>query len=55
MDAASSDLTQAVPDVDIDEAGVFKYILIRVTSGGASKYVVRGYASCEYHGLIKPP
>ena len=42
--------TQAVSDVDIDEAGVYKYILIRVTSGGASKYVVRGYESCEYHG-----
>ena len=43
-----------VPDVDIAEAGCFKYILIEVRDRGAtygqSKLVVRGDASCAYHG-----
>ena len=43
-----------VPDVDIAEAGCFKYILIEVRDLGAtreqSKLVVRGDASCAYHG-----
>ncbi len=43
-----------VPDVDIGEAGCFKYILIDVrdrdATYGKSKLVVRGDASCAYHG-----
>jgi len=43
-----------IPDVDIAEAGCFKYILIEVrdrgTTYGQSKLVVRGDASCAYHG-----
>jgi 2-phosphoglycerate kinase len=43
-----------IPDVDIAEAGCFKYILIEVRDRGAtlgqSKFVVRGDASCAYHG-----
>lgn len=43
-----------IPDVDIAEAGCFKYILIEVRNRGAiseqSKLVVRGDASCAYHG-----
>jgi hypothetical protein len=43
-----------VPDVDIAEAGCFKYILIDVrdrdATYGKSKLVVRGDASCSYHG-----
>jgi hypothetical protein len=43
-----------VPDVDIAEAGCFKYILIevrdRATTYEQSKVVVRGDASCAYHG-----
>ena len=43
-----------IPDVDIAEAGCFKYILIEVRDQGAtlgkSKLVVRGDASCAYHG-----
>lgn len=43
-----------VPDVDIAEAGCFKYILIEVsdrgTTYGQSKLVVRGDASCAFHG-----
>jgi len=46
-----------VPDVDIAEAGCFKYILIEVrdrgTTYGQSKLVVRGDASCAYHGRNK--
>jgi phosphohistidine phosphatase len=45
-----------VPDVDIAEAGCFKYILIDVRDrGGAygkSKLVVRGDASCSYHADV---
>ena len=42
---------EKVPDVDIDPAGIFKYILIRLDNGeGQSKYIVRGYSSEEYHG-----
>ena len=44
----------AVPDVNIAEAGCFKYILIEVqdrgTTYGQTKLVVRGDASCAYHG-----
>lgn len=46
----------AVPDVDIDDEGVFKYILIAVygkeRSDGSepSKLIVRGYSRCQWHG-----
>ena len=43
-----------VPDVDIAEAGCFKYILIEVRDRAStheqSKHVVRGDASCAFHG-----
>lgn len=43
-----------VPDVDIAEAGCFKYVLIevrdRAATYGTVKLVVRGDASCTYHG-----
>ena len=43
-----------VPDVDIAEAGCFKYVLIEVRDRAANyeqtKTVVRGDASCAYHG-----
>lgn len=43
-----------VPDVDIAEAGCFKYVLVSVrdreTTPVKSKLVVRGDASCSYHG-----
>lgn len=43
-----------IPDVDIDPQGVFKYILIKVSSPDESgkfvdKNIVRGYAECPYH------
>ena len=46
-----------VPDVDIDPDGVFKYILIKLTSPNTEgkiqdKNIVRGYASCPYHADI---
>jgi hypothetical protein len=38
-----SDVLASVPDVIIEDDGVFKYVLIRVTApGGKSKRVVRG-------------
>lgn len=39
-----------VDDVDIEASGKFKYILIRLAVGDQSKYIVRGYSHCEYHG-----
>ncbi|KAG9510884.1 Tyrosine-protein kinase Src42A [Fragariocoptes setiger] len=51
----SSKLDQ-IADVDIDPSGRFKYILIKVTDSSSaessSKYIVRGYKSCSYHGDI---
>lgn len=43
-----------IPDVDIDPKGVFKYILIQVSSPDEAgkfveKKIVRGYAECPYH------
>ena len=43
-----------VPDVNIAEAGCFKYILVRVSTDGQSKLVGRGDASCAYHGRSWP-
>ena len=42
----------AIPTVDIDTEGRFKYILIKVYSGKDEefKYITRGYAWAEYHG-----
>ena len=43
------------PDVTIDRKGIFKYILIRVSTtrkGGASKLVVRGDTRAAYHNHI---
>ncbi|KPP74270.1 14 kDa phosphohistidine phosphatase-like [Scleropages formosus] len=46
----------AVPAVDIDPDGVFKYVLIRVHSteegDDSSVDIVRGYAWAEYHADI---
>lgn len=38
-----------IPDVDIDTKR-FKYILIKVSEGDRSKYIVRGYSWAAYHG-----
>lgn len=46
-----------VRDVDIDPSGVFKYILLKLTSPNMEgkledKLIVRGYAECPYHADI---
>ncbi|RNA41290.1 14 kDa phosphohistidine phosphatase-like [Brachionus plicatilis] len=41
-----------IANVDIDESGRFKYILIKVKSSENEKYVVRGYAWAEFHADI---
>lgn len=51
---ASSSVIPQIKDVDIDPNGVFKYILIKVTSPDEcgklyNKLIVRGYAECPYH------
>ena len=40
---------EAVPDVEIEE-GRFKYVLIKVSGDGTSKFIVRGYNFASYHG-----
>lgn len=47
-----SQLLDKVPDVDIDDHGRFKYILINVRDevNEASKPIVRGYARAQWHG-----
>lgn len=48
---------EAIPLVDIDKEGRFKYILIKVygkeKSDGTepSKLIVRGYKRCQWHGI----
>lgn len=52
----STDLLNAVPNVEIDPQGTFKYVLIRVyapqTPDGSepSKMIVRGNRRGAYHG-----
>ncbi|KAK0180012.1 hypothetical protein PV327_005698 [Microctonus hyperodae] len=43
-----------IPDVDIDDNGVFKYILVQVhdDNNKQSKPIVRGYAVCQWHADI---
>ncbi|VDM98849.1 unnamed protein product [Thelazia callipaeda] len=43
-----------IPDVNIDPSGVFKYIVVRVTSKSTSKekLIVRGFTSCKWHKNI---
>lgn len=50
----ATSLISQVPDVDIDPDGVFKYILIKLSSPNekgelTDKIIVRGYAECPYH------
>jgi len=42
----------AVENVDVDDDGTFKYILIKTKIGDLSKHIVRGYGRCEYHADI---
>ena len=46
----SSKLDQ-VQNVDIDSAGRFKYILVKISDGSREKYIVRGYRRAGYHGM----
>ncbi|XP_015379658.1 PREDICTED: sex-regulated protein janus-A-like isoform X2 [Diuraphis noxia] len=50
----SSSALEKIPDVDIDDKGRYKYILIKVTdqndSSNHSKYVVRGGQRFDFHG-----
>ncbi len=42
----------AVPDVDIDPEGKFKYVLIKATIGNLEKLLVRGNCRAEWHGMF---
>ncbi|KAJ8736665.1 hypothetical protein PYW08_007321 [Mythimna loreyi] len=51
-----SSALEAVPKVDIDPSGVFKYILLNVYDKSKSNVepivIVRGYKHCNYHSDI---
>ena len=49
--ASLADKFSSVQEVDIDESGKFKYILIKVFAGSDSKFIVRGYDWAEFHGM----
>lgn len=49
--ATMSQSLDKIPNVDIDDHGRFKYILITMSEGkSASKEIVRGYARAQWHG-----
>ncbi|XP_053203086.1 14 kDa phosphohistidine phosphatase-like isoform X2 [Panonychus citri] len=49
----SSNKMDSIKEVDIDERGKFKYILITVKDdSGGEKLIVRGYRDCGYHADI---
>ncbi len=50
MAASLQQKLEAVNSVDIDESGTFKYVLIKITDGQNSKFVVRGFDWAEFHG-----
>ena len=53
MEEGTSPKLSNISDVEIDENGRFKYILIKViddTQGNVYKYIVRGFAWASYHG-----
>ena len=50
--ASLEEKLSSIEEVDIDESGKFKYILIRVTAGSKSKLIVRGFDWAEFHGNL---
>ncbi|XP_015764829.1 PREDICTED: 14 kDa phosphohistidine phosphatase-like [Acropora digitifera] len=55
MEEGTSPKLSNISDVEIDENGRFKYILIKViddTQGNVYKYIVRGFAWATYHADI---
>lgn len=50
--ATMSQTLDKISDVDIDDHGIFKYILINVQDevNKANKTIVRGYARANWHG-----
>ena len=53
--ATAQQRLDAIPDVEIDEDGVFKYVLITVADSNdeaIQKLVVRGNADAEYHADV---
>lgn len=47
-----SALLDAIPDVDIDDSGKFKYVQIRVEHADQRKIIIRGYSFASYHDNI---
>ncbi|XP_071948098.1 14 kDa phosphohistidine phosphatase-like [Antedon mediterranea] len=51
-DGGSEVELDTINDVEIDENGVFKYVLIKVKGKTCTKHIVRGHAWAEYHADI---
>ena len=47
----STQLMDAIKEVEIDSDGTFKYILIKISQEDERKTIVRGYGWAEYHGI----
>ena len=43
------DKLDAIPDVQIDAGGKFKYVLIQLTIGDHKKHIVRGNKAADWH------
>ncbi|EDV27409.1 14 kDa phosphohistidine phosphatase [Trichoplax sp. H2] len=54
VDDKNYHILNSFTDVDIDESGTFKYILIKLTDrrSSSSKFIVRGYSWASYHADI---
>ena len=50
----AASMSPIVPNVDIDDEGTFKYILVQITneSNRESRLIVRGYKWADYHAYI---
>ena len=50
-DAAAATGPCPLPIVDL-HSGVFKYVLVRCSSGAGTHWLVRGYNGCDYHADV---
>lgn len=48
---SSNSALSSISNVNIDPAGRYKYILIKLSHNNEEKYVVRGFAWAGYHGI----
>lgn len=49
---ADGKILSDISNVNIDSKGRFKYILIKIKLNEKEKFVVRGHAWAEFHGIL---